>query len=211
MIWSSSETHLLLFPPPVITITTPPPQVADYTTQPLQLTGTYSGTQLLSNMQVDFTSLDTAAGQPTTRTSLLPLSQTTGSNIPYSSLLDNAGQLPIGHYSITATIKDPFAQGQATTNFSNFPPALSGLEGTLGPFRFALPAGNCQIVFYQTADRGRGEMANGQQPHHLGNAGLPHFGCRLGLRARMDRAGLRARVHIRPPFRSRGLDAHRAD
>jgi hypothetical protein len=140
------------FPPPVITITTPPPQVADYTTQPLQLTGTYSGTQLLSNMQVDFTSLDTAAGQPTTRTSLLPLSQTTGSNIPYSSLLDNAGQLPIGHYSITATIKDPFAQGQATTNFSNFPPALSGLEGTLGPFRFALPAGNCQIVFYQTAD-----------------------------------------------------------
>ena len=140
-------------PPPAITVTSPASGNLDYTQTTLTAAGQVSGTNLYQ-LELDLLpSNEPNAPSPTQvlvlkAANLLPA--TTGSNLPFSVLMEKAGTLPIGNYTLTATITDVFnQQARASVTLSNFPTQVSTASTGLGPFQFGVTSADCQMAFYQ--------------------------------------------------------------
>jgi hypothetical protein len=139
-------------PPPEIPIdialTSPSPGASDYNATALTAVGTVAGSKLLS-VTVNLISFDAAPGAPTSGPVNAPLSQQDGTGIPFSQILRAAGQLAMGRYAVVATVKNAFGEERtASVEITNTPSGFVP-DPALGSFRFAIPAGLCQMVYYQ--------------------------------------------------------------
>ncbi len=134
--------------PPTIILQQPLAQNDDYGLKSLQAVGSVQGTDLFS-LEVVLKGLNAPAGQPLpTELFAVNVVHQTGT-LPFDVLLRQIGKLTIGNHRVTATVKD-FAgrSAQATVDFSYFPLPP---DPNLGPFKFAVPSDNCQMLFYQNS------------------------------------------------------------
>ena len=134
---------------PFIQLITPDAGNGDFTEQALTASGVVTGTSLF-NIVVDLTSLNPAPGQSPTQEFVFPFNpEPTGNEIPFSFQLRKDGQLPVGNYTLVATVTDAFGQSaQATVSFSNIPPDLTGNVPNLGPLQYGVIAEDCELAFY---------------------------------------------------------------
>ena len=144
-------------PPPSISLTSPVAGNANYDATALVAAGTVSGTNLYSlNIVVTPLNPPPGGGGPVAAlTSYFPSGET-GTSIPISFQLKQAGQLPIGGYTLTATVTDLLDQeAQAVVTFSNAAPAavtnVAFAPGgtSLGPLQYGVMSEDCELVVYQ--------------------------------------------------------------